>query len=385
MESLRRYVEEAVKAGATPDDIKTKLAAHDWDEQAIADALKTVPSPPLPASPDPTQPQQSNPRYLQPGDTIHVKYASLKLRIAAQMLDVLITLPAASIILFLTFAEGTDGTTVSIPVWIVTLWFYFAIFESSSAQATFGKKLLGIYVARSSGENASFRQTSIRFFAKTLSALPLGVGVMWANYNPKHQMFHDLFADTVVVIREPVENPANIAKYTRLGLWAFFVLIILPIVGVLTYTIFNLIRPSTVPPSSNNPVVTGPAASQARDATRKTDITSYASALAAYNATHHAYPVSAGDTSSPTSGIFSSTGPLSTFASGFPVDPKNGQPLCQPTTTSPHVVCSYHYLSTGPSYVLWAELELPGSGGGVYYTDSTGSSGLITSDPTTAP
>jgi uncharacterized RDD family membrane protein YckC len=37
---------------------------------------------------------------------------------------------------------------------------------------------------------------------KTLSALPLALGYLWAFFHPKRQAWHDLIADTLVVHRE---------------------------------------------------------------------------------------------------------------------------------------------------------------------------------------
>ncbi len=47
--------------------------------------------------------------------------------------------------------------------------------ESSRWQATLGKRAVGIVVADIEGGNAAFVKTTVRFFLRIVSALPLGL------------------------------------------------------------------------------------------------------------------------------------------------------------------------------------------------------------------
>jgi uncharacterized RDD family membrane protein YckC len=84
-------------------------------------------------------------------------------------------------------------------VGIATGWLYFALLETSPARATIGKLLLGISVARVDGGRASFLRTSVRYFAKYLSAFILGIGFLMAAVTRRKQALHDMIARCVVV------------------------------------------------------------------------------------------------------------------------------------------------------------------------------------------
>jgi uncharacterized RDD family membrane protein YckC len=78
-------------------------------------------------------------------------------------------------------------------------WLYFAFSESSSWQATLGKKALGLEVTDMDGHRVSFARASGRFFAKYISAATLLIGYIIAGFTEKKQALHDLLAGTLVV------------------------------------------------------------------------------------------------------------------------------------------------------------------------------------------
>jgi uncharacterized RDD family membrane protein YckC len=382
---LSEYVQQSLSAGFSGDEIKKHLLGYGWDEEDINKTLHqyTIVE-------DSVVGQQ--PRYLEPGDPVHVEYATFVRRVAAFMIDFLILLPLNIFVVAIILSTGRDGAPIVIPIQVVVNWFYFALQESMSVQASFGKKFLGLYVARSSGEKITFWRASSRFFATFLSILPLGVGFIWIITNRTRQSWHDLLTDTVVATRESAVNSEKVNFYTRVGLASFFVFIALPLILILLAIIYQLVKPPATPQNSS-PTVESSVDAQSRDTTRKSDITAYANALTKYFQSHHFYPKSAtgGDltASSNENGIFSSSGVLKDFSptrleSG---GPRNGELACQPNSFSPKVLCSYHYLtnSLATTYILWTLLELPGSGGGVYYISSTGSKGLLGVEPTNAP
>jgi uncharacterized RDD family membrane protein YckC len=78
-------------------------------------------------------------------------------------------------------------------------WLYYAIFESSSWQATLGKKALGLEVTDLAGNRISFGRATGRFFAKIISTLILFIGYIMAGFTEKKQALHDILAGTLVI------------------------------------------------------------------------------------------------------------------------------------------------------------------------------------------
>jgi uncharacterized RDD family membrane protein YckC len=86
--------------------------------------------------------------------------------------------------------------------WLVLVgfgWFYVAGLECSPAQATVGKRWMGIKVTDAHGERMSFLRASGRYAAKYLSALPCFLGFIMALFSSRGLALHDRLADTRVV------------------------------------------------------------------------------------------------------------------------------------------------------------------------------------------
>ncbi len=91
-------------------------------------------------------------------------------------------------------------------------WFagpaYFIIMEGRPEGQTFGKKLLGIRVVRkTNGGPIGFGLAVGRYLARFVDIVTLGLGLLWAAWDPLHQTFHDKIAGTLVV-RSTVYPPA---------------------------------------------------------------------------------------------------------------------------------------------------------------------------------
>jgi uncharacterized RDD family membrane protein YckC len=72
--------------------------------------------------------------------------------------------------------------------------------ESSSWQATLGKKALNLRVADMYGAPISFARASGRHFAKLITGMiPLGVGFMLAGLTQRRQALHDMIASCLVL------------------------------------------------------------------------------------------------------------------------------------------------------------------------------------------
>lgn len=83
---------------------------------------------------------------------------------------------------------------------VVASWLYYALSESSSWQATLGKKMLNLKVTDMTGQPISFGRASGRFFARIVTKLiPLGIGYILAGFTEKKQAIHDMIASCLVL------------------------------------------------------------------------------------------------------------------------------------------------------------------------------------------
>ncbi len=80
-------------------------------------------------------------------------------------------------------------------------WLYFALQESSSAQATLGKRAMGLRVTNLQGGRIGFGQATGRFFSKLISGMILCIGYIMAGFTERKQALHDMIAGTLVVRR----------------------------------------------------------------------------------------------------------------------------------------------------------------------------------------
>ncbi|MEO5559311.1 MAG: RDD family protein [Dokdonella sp.] len=85
---------------------------------------------------------------------------------------------------------------------VIVDWLYFALQESSPAQATLGKRAMGIKVTDDYGRRIGFGRASGRFFGKIISGVIFYVGFMLAGWTARKQALHDMIAGTLVVFRD---------------------------------------------------------------------------------------------------------------------------------------------------------------------------------------
>lgn len=81
---------------------------------------------------------------------------------------------------------------------LVAGWLYFALQESSSRQATVGKRALNMKVTDNAGHRISFGRASGRYFAKIISGITLLIGYIIAAFTPRKRALHDMIASTLV-------------------------------------------------------------------------------------------------------------------------------------------------------------------------------------------
>jgi uncharacterized RDD family membrane protein YckC len=152
-----------------------------------------------------------------------VGYAGFWLRLVAHLIDhIVLGIPLTILIVFLILGTGLSAAlqglhpgespeevVAAIGVGVIffgavaliaAVWLHYALFESSTWQATPGKKVLGLFVTDLNGNRISFAHASGRFFAKLISGLiPLGIGYMMAGFTAKKQALHDMIAGCLVL------------------------------------------------------------------------------------------------------------------------------------------------------------------------------------------
>ena len=180
--------------------------------------------------PPPPLLQPAGPAYVTPDwqPAPVVAYAGFWLRVVAYLLDgFILGVPVGIIIVIVILSSGFStflhnfpnppeppdpgeafGIALAIGIGIFILfaivgsWLYYACFESSSWQATPGKKVLNLAVTDLTGARITFGRATGRFFAKLISRMiPLGIGFILAGITERKQALHDMIASTLVLRR----------------------------------------------------------------------------------------------------------------------------------------------------------------------------------------
>jgi uncharacterized RDD family membrane protein YckC len=185
-------------------------------------AVQRIPSAayPSPTAPPPPQPQAVE---QQPAQNVWqtratsqpMAYAGFWLRLVAYIIDAIILGMAGVIAFFPLFRANIHAfttqnpwevyTSMSRPLFAIRLlalmlgWIYYASMESSSWQATLGKKILGLKVTDLTGNRITFARASGRFFGKILSGMILGIGFLMAGFTARKQALHDILAGCLVL------------------------------------------------------------------------------------------------------------------------------------------------------------------------------------------
>lgn len=141
-------------------------------------------------------------------------YAGFWLRVVAYIIDAIIV-GIVGFVIGMIFGVGavSTGTDISDPtgggnmllnlISIAIGVAYFAGMESSSWQATVGKKALGLVVTDLNGQRISLGRAIGRYFGKILSALILLIGFIMVAFTERKQGLHDMLAGTLVLKGQP--------------------------------------------------------------------------------------------------------------------------------------------------------------------------------------
>jgi len=172
----------------------------------------------------PPPPVVAAPAYAAPIPQPRVFYAGFWLRLVAYIMDaIIIGIPFVVVFGVLAVVSGAGAALSNIhpgeepPEALIALlglgfifslvlvaliggWLYYAMLESSSWQATLGKRALGLYVTDMEGRRISFARASGRYFGKLVTGLiPLAIGYIMAGFTAKKQALHDMIASCLVL------------------------------------------------------------------------------------------------------------------------------------------------------------------------------------------
>lgn len=119
-------------------------------------------------------------------------------------------------------------------------WAYFALQESSAAQATLGKRAVGLVVTDVNGNRLGLAHATGRWAAHGLSNISLMIGYFIQPFTSNKQALHDMVAGTVVINKNsigqvsgkaPVKQSSNGAVIAIVAVVAVFVVI--AVIGIL--------------------------------------------------------------------------------------------------------------------------------------------------------
>ncbi|GAB3731470.1 hypothetical protein GCM10028794_07710 [Silanimonas algicola] len=237
------------------------------------EATTPPPAPrPADATPPPSEPQRTAPVGAYPDTAVqqayaaqvgvepqaraafagdgHVLYASFLKRVAASIIDgfivailsLIVQTPIALIggvgISAMGDSTGAGHLLLQLASQLISIGIgiaYFGYFYTSDQQASPGKQLVGIKVARPDGERISFARSVGRYFANWLNLLTLGLTYLLPLFTERRQTLHDLICDTVVVDRwaftESPERQTEALSGCAIAVLVIWGLVILTMVG----------------------------------------------------------------------------------------------------------------------------------------------------------
>jgi len=196
------YARHAHDHGQWPPETLACLHGHsDWQPlRTLLDLPATAVPPPVPGA------RMGGDGLLPIFQEAPLLYAGFWMRVASYIVDSIITSVALFVVLFIILLiTGVDrtnyqaiGSGVDL-LFIIAVWLYFALFESSSLQATPGKLALGLRVTDDQGRRIGFGRATGRYFGKIISGLILCIGYMMAGWTRRKQALHGMMAGCCVV------------------------------------------------------------------------------------------------------------------------------------------------------------------------------------------
>ena len=140
-----------------------------------------------------------------------------------------------------------------VPIVYSLIFLFYAVFESSSKQATPGKQIFALRVTRTSGDRLSFGRAMLRNISKLLSHAILFMGNVMAGLTSSKQALHDMISDCAVVrSRElPMYQIVYRVVITSVIL-PFLMWLLVPVIFKLLFSMYDPMHFSTTQSSSQN-------------------------------------------------------------------------------------------------------------------------------------
>ena len=121
----------------------------------------------------------------------------------AFVIDALLLLTLIGLVDYLTYSSDEQAYLLK-PERLLDLslgWLYFAGMEICPCRCTIGKYLLDLKVTTSDGNSLSFKNATIRYFAKPLSVIEALLHVPLSQFSQPQQTLHDRLANSIVISR----------------------------------------------------------------------------------------------------------------------------------------------------------------------------------------
>lgn len=196
----------------TPQDLVWNEGMPQWASAATIAGLFGAAGESQRQSPFPTAPSEVPLGYYSPQSQPagYAGYAGFWLRFVAYIVDSIVCFVAGLLIGAVIGAifgamgamRSKEGAltlqVVAQLTGIAVVWLYYALQESSAAQATLGKRMLSLRVTDLNGNRISFGRATGRYFGKYISAIILCIGFMMAGFTERKQALHDQMAGTLV-------------------------------------------------------------------------------------------------------------------------------------------------------------------------------------------
>jgi uncharacterized RDD family membrane protein YckC len=125
--------------------------------------------------------------------------ASFGNRLIAYVIDILI-LSLISFVLLLFIADFITSTEQILILDVLLSSAYYWYFWTQREGQTPGKKMLSIRVIKADGSPLSHTDALLRVFGYYIGRITLGLGYVWAAFDPQSQAWHDKMANTYVVV-----------------------------------------------------------------------------------------------------------------------------------------------------------------------------------------
>lgn len=120
-------------------------------------------------------------------------------RVAALLIDSIILAIVISILTAIFRLSDDPRNPIQLLVSLVLQFFYYGYFWSKNGQSI-GKRLMGIKVVKSDGSILPFVTAGLRgSVGYLISSFVLGLGYLWAAFDPNKETWHDKIFQTTVI------------------------------------------------------------------------------------------------------------------------------------------------------------------------------------------